>query len=1367
MSSQPFYVPGAQTGLRRQRSVALTWFLRLLPFPALAFLACGLAGLPWPWPERADAEVLIVAALPQGPMCREAEKLREQLQGKPGVHSVVLRTGMLAADEVLDDLCDRARPRMRPHPRMRLVVLLRPLARDTRPGAWAQRAACCRRLGISVGTVVVPREALPGALATLPTRTAEIEKGRFGTFSVLLRNLDRLADSPDELKDGRLEVVLHGASASWSPAAVQRELEQVGAELGPAGTSAPTRLTLPLDRLAATEPGKKDEQWPAARMLCPLGRKDLLAGPVDGVEVVLSKGAEVIERTWLPVNAVPPRVLYVPLAAGADDPPGPPFPRLLQRTGEGMSRADRVCWNLLWQEKAAAGGVEVVRPGVPTTRSTVTDLPVTSGDLAGYRAVVLDASVPRDRDADLELTATPSGAGHAWGKLRYYPGFLVRNGPGAAERKKRIEGFLEALSGYWKQGGTVLLVGGHPGCLDSTPPPPDVALALNLRGVVERYFDPALGKFEAKCFPRRLVLAHDDTEAALRRTIGTLPPLPAGDGPPASQPFLRWQLRTWLGPDAPADRVPGRALLAKAAAGRLGLLAGPTQGDQELAVLLRDELPDSIAELAAAEAWWLAGTFAHPGLAVEVQGVPAFRRGHPPFDKFSVYPEGKWTGFDLPFPRGPDDAGPVWRDRYATLFRRLEASSPRAALEERPDPASGFLVDGLNADRFLQYLREQSSAGTLPAEKTDPGRGRDVVLALLARQRFEEARMAGRPVGWGLLNGSVPALPSYPRKERPFLKAPVRARHHFLLLGPGSGSLDALAAKAFEPAPRPKPGDWWLAGFDPFDAASDHAHRLLFMGRGRFHQLLTTAMARDLQALPCAATASLTPLLRGRPEVHDILRRILHERLRLSMTPVHRPPAGWRALVECRDGADEVPVVIRAEAPGRGHLLMALFDPEYEADLHDRRDAALLRHRDHGATTAFAGDVPVRGAFGATLTTRGGEGGNLLLELKAHPLREDPPYLMEEAPLPALDAEVTVRVHPRLGLTGPGSSWMTPHPASAAVRTDAAPFLAPGSPVVRELLDAGGSAPAGVGLSLAGPGAVLVVRPEELGKAAVRLLGSPGGAALFPQELPLLLEVRVKATHEGRAGEVSVFAPVPPRYLPIQEQNHFYGISLDHAPPAVQAIDLLLEALGKPATYRVQGGPDGRSFRVAPTEPGTALPGPGGREIVEDRVAGPLVPAGDLESDDTLPGQRTIRLRPDSAHLGRRLRVTLTSPGGRREVHRVHLPGPKGEGPLVSLGLHDGGGLPREEDLVIDTLGVGTIPETLRRALEDRPRDQGGWTAAERGTCIDALLGGDRLAGWLADFIDLRTKTNHPRSWFLASLLALVLGWATRRIILR
>jgi hypothetical protein len=185
--------------------------------------------------------------------------------------------------------------------------------------------------------------------------------------------------------------------------------------------------------------------------------------------------------------------------------------------------------------------------------------------------------------------------------------------------------------------------------------------------------------------------------------------------------------------------------------------------------------------------------------------------------------------------------------------------------------------------------------------------------------------------------------------------------------------------------------------FVTLDSSRDWQARLLACGRGRFYRLLAAALAAEVQSIPAVVSPGLEQQLgpsgNSSPEVLDLFRLVVRERLRLSLVPPVRPEPPWVTLVTA---APDVPLVSLSQwrsptagphQPG-GKILLVQVDPSYEMAL---RPLAVSPHAgwiDYSPRTVLhpkeeVGWVNLRHGFRLRVT--GGEGDSPALDYHIAP----------------------------------------------------------------------------------------------------------------------------------------------------------------------------------------------------------------------------------------------------------------------------------------------------------------------------------------------------------------------------------------------
>ena len=321
--------------------------------------------------------------------------------------------------------------------------------------------------------------------------------------------------------------------------------------------------------------------------------------------------------------------------------------------------------------------------------------------------------------------------------------------------------------------------------------------------------------------------------------------------------------------------------------------------------------------------------------------------------------------FALPFPG--DERPRRRRDRYRTVFDEVRAKNLdnyhpddkyRSNLLRGESADSAFLTDALEWKPFTQYLKYELYPGPVTDYLGKDRYPRDVVLALLDQDDFLDAAAVAENqlVRWPVIDNSADGASPFVVRQTSFHRIPALRGQHFLFLkGPktdannphGRATREELLKElksmvASEAAPiEGSNDDWWAVSLNAGSVSAEDQVARRLLCRGRFDRLLTSALARDVQTLPCHVPKDLAEdaLTGVRPELLDLLRRVVHERLRLSFPPSHRPvgPAGgaspWQTLVEVTPAGTAaggiVPIVsvARFPAPAAARRPAAWYSP--------------------------------------------------------------------------------------------------------------------------------------------------------------------------------------------------------------------------------------------------------------------------------------------------------------------------------------------------------------------------------------------------------------------------------------------------------
>jgi hypothetical protein len=759
--------------------------------------------------------------------------------------------------------------------------------------------------------------------------------------------------------------------------------------------------------------------------------------------------------------------------------------------------------------------------------------------------------------------------------------------------------------------------------------------------------------------------------------------------------------------------------------------------------LVRDVLPDTGQEFALRMVGRLTAQLAHPGVFVEINGRPLWEGAG------RRLPEDKSANFTRPF--GPDQSPKRtvrYADLFATAFRRLKAGGmgwPNGIDDESWLLVNKPLVDGLNAARWTQYLRDQGQTGELAP----------LAYAFLNSGEFKAGPNVdgGKKISWPLLQTGTTSPVT--REQLPFIKPSIQPGYRLIVLGDGpTSNPDEAVKKAREFFEDGTPGDWkttWLSATD----ADQAGRRLAFMGAGRLARILEATAARDLQVINARTRPTLGATVAAAggepaPEVVDFLRKIVHERLRLAAAPPVAVGAPWQTLVETAPiGGKQYPIALVAPGPtpsvsGRppGKLLLVLADPWYEASLHAARDTGLNAWVDDAATTVFqqttlegtTDRVPATDPqrFGFRVATPGPGSGvsATTFRLTAHELTPDEPLRLLQSKASAslpINVRIAVSAWPELGL----KRKPIPLKLSAAPSPEVAAVFKRFQDTKAKLLELGmtdGNDTLEVQLPVRG--LVFAMSPKTI-QALMKKCGVNEDAPPFPQDLPPLLEFRIEKAND-KPYDVAAFAPIPPQFLKTRQQDMYFLDSLNYAPPAVQLVDLLLELFARRP-----------EFRSAP------LP--------------------DVAFDRPLPRQLRARLPAGSAWAGKPLRVEVKGSGGQIQSRRIVLAGPAEEDggtarPVPLIPSEAAQVEPTPQSLALDTLAVGTMPEHSRQRLDSPAQEAEPWSAAARGVLVYPLTETARpvLEDFTTEWIRMRTESVGMRGWYLVALCLLIVATLSR-----
>jgi hypothetical protein len=741
------------------------------------------------------------------------------------------RGEVLSLDDELAALTDPEHPRPRP----RLILAVNPHGSAV-PRRWAELSRRCREAGVSFAAVVPRAESLPGAWFALPSRlvppAVAPDPGRpdltyGGNIHLLLRNLDALA--PDKIR-----VQLHAHAdpsrkrrAGFNGELLKQKLASAGWRVIPeaAGVSPGLRLELAGPNAAAQTwnklpaPDRDASRRHTSLLLWPGLRADVLTSWTEGLEATLLEGDRPVARAYRAVEITPPRVFYLPLAAalppvgGKDDGWWPALPQDPDARGLGLRSRSLLPWNLLWPQGETGGagprsgltlwwpehraGALPARAGDAAPpkeryealrkRGAITDRLPTAAEVHGYRAIILDASVPEGIRFDFAVGPRATGNGpFPWegNPVHYCGGFLLTKSPVNGKPVpfhdgKELHGWIDSvLKPYLDAGGTLMLLGASRHAWEDTGawkiPNAEV---FNFRDVLARLGrspGPASGP------PRRIALGYEWLEGSTRKEAsrGAFPTLPDGGSwyEPVDATEARRQLFQDLGfaveVKGKSVRLPGVSEMRRWLEAGLGLGGEAGQAaDPELGNLLDEWLFDSQVEFSAHAVRWLAGVLTHPELDLDLQGRPFFHRAYPAQDDLPDA-DRPWL-FQTPFVKPSPEGYVVWRDRYRILLEpsqdkyKLPLYKPGEELTRRPVPNTLPLLDGTRGMNWLLGIRPPSTRvsprsissralspttwrshslagrGCRPTRTPSPGRCRPRTAAASPRRRSSTATWTG------------------------------------------------------------------------------------------------------------------------------------------------------------------------------------------------------------------------------------------------------------------------------------------------------------------------------------------------------------------------------------------------------------------------------------------------------------------------------------------------------------------------------------------------------------------------------------------------------------------------------------------------
>jgi hypothetical protein len=995
-------------GVQRQRFPLLRL---VLAFGALAAVLTALSGKNFPLIERTDVEVIFIANITSSESGAAFRELVDGVAALPQVDSVSVIVDKEAGDR-WPDADGQKRGRIRTElssercplilsrellrlieaknaNRERLVVFVNPHARvDTDGGeplaaavALAQQA---RRARISVAAIIEPFESRPAAWLVPPNRFHPGEPER-ASLDLVVRRIDALT-----VGSRKPTIDLRGRGARGSHPTLDLQSFQSLASSGWIATPSPSDpLGLQLARTGS--PGSSAGTSVEVLSAPPAG---FFSKDVEGISTRLVDGnGRFVADSYTPIDRVRPRILYIPTRAFLRDSDVAKFglrediPALLASILRDDASSAEYYRHLLWPRRGnrEAAGFTVFWPGPAANWPTAVRQRVHEGgfslsvlpgavDLKSYECVIIDASVPADLASDgVERPGTgPKPIGYAGGLTP------LRRDIGD------VAAFQDALKGYVRDGGNVLLIGSNPMCWDESRVD-DAGRPLNLvallRGLLPQPIAAPVMRRVGDT-PRRLIFALDETQSSYSEsdnpagTFSTLPPL-AESGPtvqleaiarslgrvPADVvPLWEEQLAIWLGVKA-NGQLPKRDTVGGLAAVRSAVAQGRgDRHDREFANLLDSVSLDSKAEFARTVISQAAAPFRHPSLLAELQGDAIFRRH---FQR----PSSPSHGWALQEPLRMPIRGRSWPNWL--LGGYLE-----------PTAATSWL-DGIELRSMIEYLTATQSEGV-----PDPPH---IVLGLLDGDDVENLRKPvvrdGRPLDelW------APASTLGDSDDR------------LLLFLTHQGSESRLRRRTGNSALLPSVASW--------------QQRLVFMGRGRIARLLSTAVAWRLQRIACRSDLARIAQFAGAsrcaemPEALDLLKLDVERRLLLGTRPSFVPTAdllsaaGGEILIATEQG-DPIVVGLRP-FPAGGRVVLMLLDPDLESRLNSLRYPA--GWTDVSPSHSHPPDDPAPGIL--QLRCRGRR-----LELRVLTAIDTTPRLAVPAAGMAAPEIVAVRVHSSLGL---------------------------------------------------------------------------------------------------------------------------------------------------------------------------------------------------------------------------------------------------------------------------------------------------------------------------------------------------------------
>lgn len=478
--------------------------------------------------------------------------------------------------------------------------------------------------------------------------------------------------------------------------------------------------------------------------------------------------------------------------------------------------------------------------------------------------------------------------------------------------------------------------------------------------------------------------------------------------------------------------------------------------------------------------------------------------------------------------------------------------------------------------------------------------------------------------------------------------------------------------------------------------------RFMRHGRGRWLTILEHMAARDLAVLRGEVPPAAIDDLReagASPEAIDVFRRVVQEELRPAFATPYRPIAvgtsGWTILAQSTSG-DPLAASTRV---AKGRVVLALVEPA-----HDR--ALYQRTRDPAASWVDFSSLMKRPTethpgqlldLGFKLARVGDN-----FHVTAHEVRKEPgkefwpPITTGAQVKKAVTAKVALKLY---------DGWDSPAQ------------LIPDIAVTLET----------------SPDRPWVVPINGL-KAAPRSAADAG---------PRLLEIQIAWNGQ----ETSVFAPLPAWLIEVPP-----GEDLGDVSPANRLIDMLLEVYSRKSVWYVERVPGRRTLRVWPRMLKTVPP------ALSLFAAGVELPPDMWRVDDTLPGQRLVRLEPSATWAGSIIEVRVRVEES-DEVHFIDgFASDEQNRPLKLTPSVEAEPHPVPWSGVLDALATTTGPGSPPSA-ED--------IAAHRGVTDGVFDGSDesarQLENFARQFVKLRSEIKTTRHWYLVALALAVVGIAVRR----